>query len=38
MHRKMGRYQVETTLEEGRESVKGNYVKHPIVKGDSPLI
>ena len=38
MHRKMGRQRVETTLEEGRESTKGNYMEHPIVKGDSPLI
>ena len=38
MHYKMGRYQVETTLEEGRKSAKSNYIEHPIVKGDSPLI
>ena len=38
MHRKIGRHQVEITLEEGRKSVKGNYIEHPIVKGDSPLI
>ena len=38
MHRKMGRHRVETTLEEGRESTKSNYVKHPIVKGNSPPI
>ena len=38
MHRKMGRHRVETTLGEGRESAKGNYIKHPIVEGDSPFI
>ena len=38
IYRKMGRHQVETTLEEGRESAKNNHVKHPIVKGDSPPI
>src|SRR5580692_10668529 len=38
MHRKMGRHQVETTLEEGRESAKSNHVEHPIVKGNSPPI
>ena len=38
MHRKMGRHRVKTTLGEGRESAKGNYIEHPIVKGDSPLI
>ena len=38
MHHKMGRYQIETTLEEGRESAKSNYIKHPIVKGNSPPI
>ena len=35
MHCKMGRYQIEMTLEEGRESTKSNYMEHPIVKGDS---
>ena len=25
-------------LEEGRESIKSNYIKHPIVKGDFPPI
>ena len=34
----MGRHQVKTTLEEGRESIKSNYIEHPIVKGDSPPI
>jgi hypothetical protein len=29
---------VETTLEEGCESVKSSYVEHPIVKGDFPPI
>ena len=29
---------METTLEEGRESVKSNYMEHPIVKGDFPPI
>ena len=38
MYFKMGRQQVETTLEEGRESAKSNYIEHPIVKGDSPPI
>ena len=38
MHRKMGRYQVKATLEEGRESAKSNYIEHPIVEGDSPPI
>ena len=38
MHHKIGRYRVKITLEEGRESVKSNYIKHPIVKGDSPPI
>ena len=38
MHRKMGRYWVETTLEEGRESAKSNYVEHPMVEADSPPI
>ena len=35
MHRKMGRHRVETTLGEGRESAKGNHIKHPMVEGDS---
>ena len=34
----MGRYQVKITLEEGRKSTKSNYIKHPIVKSDSPPI
>ena len=38
MHCKMGRHQVETTLEEGRESTKSNHVEHPMVEGDSPPI
>ena len=38
MHRKMGRHRVETTLEEGRKSIKSNYIEHPIVKGNSPSI
>ena len=38
MHCKMGRYQVETTLEEGRESAKSNHVEHPMVEGDFPPI
>ena len=38
MHRKMGRYRVETTLEKGRESAKSNHMEHPIVKGNSPPI
>ena len=38
MHHKMGRYRVKTTLEEGRESAKSNYIEHPIVKGNSPPI
>ena len=38
MYRKMGRYQVKMTLEEGRESAKSNYIEHPMVKGDSPPI
>ena len=38
MHCKMGRYRVETTLEEGCESAKSNYVEHPMVEGDSPPI
>ena len=38
MHCKMGRYRVKTTLEKGRESAKSNYIKYPIVKGDSPPI
>ena len=37
MYRKIGRYGVETTLEEGRESAKSNYMEHPMVKADSPL-
>ena len=38
MHRKMGRHQVEITLEKGRKSAKSNHIKHPMVKGDSPPI
>ena len=38
MHRKMGRYQVEITLEEGCESTESNYIEHPMVKGNSPPI
>ena len=38
MHRKMGRYRVETTLEEGRESTKSNHIEYPMVEGDSPPI
>ena len=38
MHHKMGRHQVKTTLEEGRESTKSNHIEYPIVKGDSPPI
>ena len=38
MHHKMGRHRVETTLEEGHESAKSNYIEHPIVKGNSPPI
>ena len=38
MHRKMGRHQVKTILEEGRESAKSNHVEHPMVEGDSPPI
>ena len=38
MHCKIGRYQVKTTLEEGRESTKSNYMEYPIVKGNSPPI
>ena len=38
MHYKIGRYQVETTLEKGRESIKSNYIEYPIVKGNSPPI
>ena len=38
IHCKIGRHQVKTTLREGRESAKGNYIKYPIVKGNSPLI
>ena len=38
MHYKIGRYQVEMTLEEGCESAKSNYIEHPMVKGDSPPI
>ena len=38
MHCKMGRHQIETTLEEGRESAKSNHMEHPIVEGDSPPI
>ena len=38
MYRKMGRHQVEMTLEEGRESAKSNYMEYPIVEGDSPPI
>ena len=38
MHYKMGRHRVETTLEEGRESAKSNYIEHPMVKGDFPPI
>ena len=38
MHHKMGRYRVEMTLEKGHESTKSNYIKHPMVKGDSPPI
>ena len=29
---------METTLEEGRENVKSNYIEHPMVKADSPPI
>ena len=38
MHRKMGRHQVEITLEEGHKSTKSNHMEHPMVKGDSPPI
>ena len=38
MHLKMGRYGVETTLEEGRESAKSNHVEHPMGEADSPPI
>ena len=38
MYRKIGRYGVETTLEEGRESAKSNYVEHPIGEVDFPPI
>ena len=38
MHYKIGRYQVEMTLGEGCKSIKGNYIEHFIVKGDSPFI
>ena len=38
MHCKMGRYQVKTTLEEGRESAKSNHIEHPMVEGNSPPI
>ena len=38
IYRKIGRYRVETTLEEGHESIKSNYVEYPIGKGDSPPI
>ena len=38
MYYKMGRYRVKIMLEEGRESAKSNYIKHPMVKGDSPPI
>ena len=38
MHCKMGKHQVETMLEEGRESTKNNHIKHPMVESDSPPI
>ena len=38
MHYKVGRHQVEMTLEEGRKSTKSNYIEHPMVKGNSPPI
>ena len=38
IYRKMGRYGVETTMEEGRERAKSNYVEHPMGEADSPPI
>ena len=38
IYRKMGRYRVETAMEEGRERAKSNYVEHPIGEADSPPI
>ena len=38
MHRKMGRYGVETTLEEGGESAGSDYMEHTMVDTDSPPI
>ena len=38
MYYKMGRHQIEITLEEGYKSAKSNYIEHPIVEGDSPPI
>ena len=38
IYRKMGRYRVETTMEEGRERAKSNHVEHPMGEADSPPI
>jgi len=38
MHRKMGRYRVEATLEEGGEDTESNHVEHPMDDTDSPPI
>ena len=38
IYRKIGRYRVETVIEEGRERVKSNYVEYPIGEADSPPI
>ena len=34
----MGRYGVKTTIEEGRERVKSNYMEYPIGEADFPSI
>ena len=38
MHYKIGRRWIEAVLRKGRESIKSNYIEHPMVEGDSPPI
>ena len=35
---KIGKYRIETAIEEGRKSVKSNYIEHPIGEADFPPI
>ena len=38
MHYKMGRQRIKAALEKGCKSIKRNYIKHPIGKGNFPPI